>query len=443
MDSKEFESRKHRPVGQDGFLETQLPRSQVSGQVISRLQHFYRSIPIVDFIGVMQVKIQRKRSQQAAKEEHQNPGIGYYSRSWSSAHPQRYCRQLKFLEGFEAKTRSILPKCGYIGTFEDSFAPMNQPLLSVVITVYNEEDNIQPLLDATYAALAGMDYEVILVEDGSTDRTVAEVKKYANTRTKLVIFNRNYGQTTALAAGIDQATGQYIATMDGDLQNDPSDLPGMLQKAIDEKWDVVAGRRINRKDGFVLRKIPSKIANWIIRNSTNIHLKDYGCTLRVYKAEIAQNMGLYGELHRFIPVLAKQQGAKMTEVDVKHHPRIHGNSKYGLSRTFKVMADLILMLFFQKYFQRPIHLFGGLGLLSFLLGGVINVYLLVLKIMGEDIWGRPILILGFILIVGGIQLITTGIIAEIIVRTYFESQDKKTYRIKGLYTGEQEVQTSN
>ena len=320
---------------------------------------------------------------------------------------------------------------------------MNQPILSVVITVYNEEDNIQPLLQATYAALAGIDYEVILVEDGSTDRTVAEVKKYANTRTKLVIFNRNYGQTTALAAGIDQAIGQYIATMDGDLQNDPTDIPGMLQKAIDEEWDVVAGRRANRKDGFILRKIPSKIANWIIRNSTNIHLKDYGCTLRVYKADIAQNMGLYGELHRFIPVLAKQQGAKMTEVDVKHHPRIHGTSKYGLSRTFKVMADLILMLFFQKYFQRPIHLFGGLGLLAFLLGGMINVYLLVLKIMGEDIWGRPILILGFMLILGGIQLITTGIIAEIIVRTYFESQDKKTYRIKGLYTGEQEVDPSN
>jgi len=320
---------------------------------------------------------------------------------------------------------------------------MNKPLLSVVITVYNEEDNIQPLLKATYAALSGMDYEVILVEDGSTDRTVAEVKKYANTSTKLVIFNRNYGQTTALAAGIDQATGEYIATMDGDLQNDPTDLPGMLQKAIDEEWDVVAGRRANRKDGFVLRKIPSKIANWIIRNSTNVHLKDYGCTLRVYKAEIAQNMGLYGELHRFIPVLAKQEGAKMTEVDVKHHPRIHGTSKYGLSRTFKVMADLILMLFFQKYFQRPIHLFGGLGLIAFLLGGIINVYLLVLKILGEDIWGRPILILGFMLILGGIQLITTGIIAEIIVRTYFESQDKKTYRVKALYTGEQEVQTSN
>lgn len=312
---------------------------------------------------------------------------------------------------------------------------MNQPLLSVVITVYNEEDNIQPLLQATYAALAGMDYEVILVEDGSSDRTVAEVKKYANTRTKLLIFNRNHGQTTALAAGIDQATGQYIATMDGDLQNDPTDIPGMLQKAMDEDWDVVAGRRANRQDGFVLRKIPSKIANWVIRNTTKVYLNDYGCTLRVYKAEIAQNMGLYGELHRFIPVLAKQEGAKMVEVDVKHHPRIHGTSKYGLSRTFKVMADLILMLFFQKYFQRPIHLFGGLGLLSFFLGAIINVYLLTLKLLGEDIWGRPILILGFILILGGIQLITTGIIAELIVRTYFESQDKKTYRIKSIYTG--------
>lgn len=312
---------------------------------------------------------------------------------------------------------------------------MNQPLLSVVITVYNEEDNIQPLLQATYAALSGMDYEVILVEDGSSDRTVTEVKKYANTRTKLLIFNRNHGQTTALAAGIDQATGHYIATMDGDLQNDPTDIPSMLQKAMDEDWDVVAGRRANRQDGFVLRKIPSKIANWVIRNTTKVYLNDYGCTLRVYKAEIAQNMGLYGELHRFIPVLAKQEGAKMVEVDVKHHPRIHGTSKYGLSRTFKVMADLILMLFFQKYFQRPIHLFGGLGLLSFFLGAVINVYLLTLKLLGEDIWGRPILILGFILILGGIQLITTGIIAELIVRTYFESQDKKTYRIKSIYTG--------
>jgi glycosyltransferase involved in cell wall biosynthesis len=315
------------------------------------------------------------------------------------------------------------------------FYPMSKPLLSVVITVYNEEENIKPLLEATYAALWDIDYEVILIEDGSTDRTVSEVKKYANERTKLIIFNRNFGQTTALAAGIDMASGKCIATMDGDLQNDPTDLPFMLNKAIDEEWDVVAGRRANRKDGFVLRKIPSKIANWVIRNTTKVYLNDYGCTLRVYKAEIAQNMGLYGELHRFIPVLAKQQGAKMTEVDVKHHPRIHGTSKYGLSRTFKVMADLILMLFFQKYFQRPIHLFGGLGLMALVLGFLINFYLLVIKIMGEDIWGRPLMIVGFILLLGGIQLITTGIIAEIIVRTYFESQNKKTYSVKSVYQG--------
>lgn len=312
---------------------------------------------------------------------------------------------------------------------------MSNPLLSVVITVYNEEDNIQPLLEATYSALEEIDYEVILIEDGSTDRTVSEVKKYANSRTKLIIFNRNFGQTTALAAGIDMAIGEYIATMDGDLQNDPTDIPVMLQKAIDEEWDVVAGRRANRKDGFVLRKIPSKIANWVIRNTTKVYLNDYGCTLRVYKAGIAQGMGLYGELHRFIPVLAKQQGARMTEMDVKHHPRIHGESKYGLSRTFKVMSDLILMLFFQKYFQRPIHLFGGIGIISFLIGFLINIYLLVLKVMGEDIWGRPIMILGFILVLGGIQFVTTGIIAEIIVRTYFESQDKKTYTIKSVYQG--------
>ena len=312
---------------------------------------------------------------------------------------------------------------------------MSKPLLSVVITVYNEEENIQPLLNATYGALSGIDYEVILIEDGSTDGTVSEVKKYANERTRLIVFNKNYGQTTALAAGIDSATGTYIATMDGDLQNDPTDIPTMLQKAIDEDWDVVAGRRAKRKDGFVLRKFPSKIANWVIRNTTKVYLNDYGCTLRVYKAEIAQNMGLYGELHRFIPVLAKQQGAKMTEVDVKHHPRIHGTSKYGLSRTFKVLADLILMLFFQKYFQRPIHLFGGLGLISLFLGTLISLYLLIIKIMGEDIWGRPIMILGFILILGGIQLITTGIIAEIIVRTYFESQNKKTYTIRSVFQG--------
>jgi glycosyltransferase involved in cell wall biosynthesis len=313
---------------------------------------------------------------------------------------------------------------------------MHIPQLSVVVTLYNEEQNVAPLLQAIYEAMGQIDYELLLVDDGSSDHTVREIKKIANSRTKLVIFNKNYGQTTALAAGIDHAIGQYIATMDGDLQNDPSDIPMMLDKAIQENWDVVAGRRANRKDGFVLRKIPSKLANFMIRHTTKVYLKDYGCSLRVYKTQVAQNLGLYGELHRFIPVLAKQEGATMTEVDVKHHPRIHGDSKYGLSRTFKVMADLILMLFFQKYFQRPIHIFGTLGLFSFLIGVAINLYLLIDKLLGADIWGRPILMLGFIFLLGGIQLVTTGIVAEIIVRTYYESQDKKTYKIKEVFTGE-------
>ncbi len=313
---------------------------------------------------------------------------------------------------------------------------MSKPQLSVVVTVFNEEDNIQPLLKAIYSALNDYDYELILVDDGSSDRTVAESKKYANSNTQVLIFNKNYGQTTALAAGIDHARGEYIATMDGDLQNDPSDIPMMLEKAKKEDWDVVAGVRANRQDGFVLRKIPSKLANWIIRSTTKANLKDYGCSLRVYKAHIAQDMGLYGELHRFIPVLIKQEGARMTEVDVKHHPRIHGTSKYGLNRTFKVIADLILMLFFQKYFQRPIHIFGTIGLLSFLVGVVINIYMLILKITGEDIWGRPILLAGVIFLLGGVQLITTGIVAEIIVRTYFESQNKKTYKVKDVFRGE-------
>lgn len=313
---------------------------------------------------------------------------------------------------------------------------MTQPEISVVVTIFNEEGNIAPLLDAVYSSLLAIDYELILVDDGSTDRSVEKMKLLANDRTRVLVFNKNYGQTTALAGGIDHSNGKYIVTMDGDLQNDPSDIPMLLNMVRDEDWDVVAGRRAKRKDGFVLRKLPSKMANWLIRHTTKVFLSDYGCSLRIYKAHIAQNMGLYGELHRFIPVLAKQEGARMTEVDVKHHPRIHGESKYGLSRTFKVIADLILMLFFQKYFQRPIHIFGTLGIFAFTAGVLVNIYLFVLKLMGEDIWGRPILLVGFILLLGGIQLITTGIVAEIIVRTYYESQDKKTYTVKAIFQGD-------
>jgi hypothetical protein len=221
--------------------------------------------------------------------------------------------------------------------------------------------------------------------------------------------------------------------LDGDLQNDPTDIPFMLDLLKREDWDVVAGNRKNRKDGAVLRKVPSKIANAIIRRMTGVYIKDYGCTLKIFKKEIAEDLGMYGELHRFIPVLAKLQGARITQVDVKHRPRQFGKSKYGIGRTFKVLSDLVLMVFFRRYMQKPMHLFGTLGFTSFGLGLLINLYLLVLKILGYDIWGKPILILGLIFLLGGIQMITIGILAEIAVRTYYESQSKKTYQVRKVY----------
>ncbi|MEO1050426.1 MAG: glycosyltransferase family 2 protein [Bacteroidota bacterium] len=307
--------------------------------------------------------------------------------------------------------------------------------LSLVIPILNEEDNIKPLLTKIRESLDGHDYEVILVDDGSTDETVERVKQENDARVKLLVFWKNYGQTAAMSAGINKAEGDYIITLDGDLQNDPSDIPAMIEKLETEGWDVVAGFRQNRKDGFVLRKIPSKIANAMIRKLTDVYIRDYGCTLKVFKKDIAKGLGLYGELHRFIPVLARLEGAKMTDMPVKHHPRIHGTSKYGIGRTFKVMSDLLLMVFFQKYLQRPIHLFGPLGIFSLFSGSGILLYLLVEKIIGFEIGGRPLLILGALLFLAGIQFITFGLIAELIMRTYFESQNKKTYRIKETIVG--------
>ena len=311
--------------------------------------------------------------------------------------------------------------------------------LSVVITVMNEEDNIQPLLEAVRNALTGIDYEVILVDDGSTDKTKQQILEYSDDRTTLVELRKNYGQSTAMTAGIDYSRGKFIALLDGDLQNDPTDIPAMLELLKKEDWDVVAGNRKNRKDGFILRKIPSRIANALIRRMTGVYIKDYGCTLKVFRREIAEELGLYGELHRFIPVLAKLQGARITQVDVKHHARIHGKSKYGINRTFKVMSDLVLMVFMRKYMQKPMHLFGPIGFISVGLGAAINIYLLILKIMGHDIWGKPLLILGLILLLGGIQFITIGIIADINTRTYFESQQKKTYNVRKVFHAKKEV----
>ena len=314
--------------------------------------------------------------------------------------------------------------------------------LSIVITVKDEEENIKPLLESSRSGLAGIDYEIILVDDGSADKTKQQVLNNSDERTVFVELRKNYGQSTAMTAGIDYSTGKYIALLDGDLQNDPSDIPGMLDLLKREDWDVVAGNRKNRKDGMFLRKIPSKIANALIRRMTGVYIKDYGCTLKVFRREIAEELNLYGELHRFIPVIAKMQGARITQVDVKHHPRKFGKSKYGIGRTFRVLSDLVLMLFFRRYIQKPMHLFGTIGFISLGLGVIINLYLLVLKIMGHDIWGKPLLILGLILLLGGIQLITIGILAEISVRTYFESQNKKTYTVRRVYMSKQEVKPS-
>ncbi|WP_276503950.1 glycosyltransferase family 2 protein [Terrimonas pollutisoli] len=303
--------------------------------------------------------------------------------------------------------------------------------ISVVVALYNEAGNIKALLEQTTAALQNLNYELILVDDGSTDESVAVIRQHLQPHMKLVVLRKNYGQSAAMAAGIDAATGEFIATMDADLQNDPSDIPFMLDKMIAEDWDLVAGIRANRQDN-VIRKIPSRIANKIIRTTTGVTLHDYGCTLKVFRRDIAKNLGLYGDMHRFIPVLAAVQGTKMTEVPVKHHPRIHGKSKYGMGRTFRVMSDLLLILFMQKYFQRPMHIFGPAGLLSFFAGLLVNVYLLVLKIQGAQIGNRPLLILGVILLLAGLQLILFGFVAEILMRTYYESQHKKAYRIRSV-----------
>ena len=308
-----------------------------------------------------------------------------------------------------------------------------QPTLSVVVTVYNEEENIKPLVERINNALQGLDFELIYVDDGSTDGTIRELKKLKNPRLKVLELMKNYGQSLALMAGIDAAEGEYIATMDGDLQNDPSDIPEMLKLLKEEDWDMVAGERVNRRDGFILRKIPSKIANYIIRNASGVKLRDYGCALKVFKADIAKNLGLYGELHRFIPVLAVLEGAKISQMPVKHHARQFGQSKYGLNRTVKVVSDLILMLFFKRYMQRPMHLFGNTGVVLFTAGMLMNFYLLVLKVLGHDIWGRPLLLLGVMLVLAGVQFITIGIVVEIQMRTYFESQQKRPYKVRNIF----------
>jgi glycosyltransferase involved in cell wall biosynthesis len=302
--------------------------------------------------------------------------------------------------------------------------------LSLVICVFNEESNISPLANEICNALKNIDFEAIFVDDGSTDNTRNEILKIDDERFILVELKRNYGQSSALQAGIDLAQGEYIALIDGDLQNDPADIPRMLAKAELEGVDMLAGIRGNRRDGMFLRKVPSKIANYIIRNSTGTQIKDLGCTLKVFTNEAAKSIHIYGELHRFIPVLLALEGfTRFSQVEVNHRPRQFGNSKYNLSRTTRVIGDLLLMLFFKKYMQRPMHFFSQLGIITFAIGMVINLYFLILKILGFEIWGKPLLLLGILLLLGGIQFITIGILAEVQMRTYYEGQGKKPYRI--------------
>lgn len=313
--------------------------------------------------------------------------------------------------------------------------PITSDLLSIVVPLYNEEDNVVLLTEKINESLVGYSYEIIYIDDFSTDNTRQVVKGMADTRVHLIELKKNYGQSLALAAGIDHATGAYIITMDGDLQNDPSDIPQMLEYAISDEYDVVTGIRQKRKDSLV-KKIPSKIANFLVRRVTKLDIKDNGCALKVFTKAIAKDLNLYGEMHRFITLLAHLEGAQIKQVPVKHHARHAGVSKYGLERVFKVVADMMLLLFIRKYFQRPIHLFGILGVLLIIIGIFINIYLLIVKFgFGQDIGTRPLLIFGLMFILAGIQLFTIGIVMELLIRTYYESQQKRPYRIKKITVG--------
>lgn len=315
--------------------------------------------------------------------------------------------------------------------------PVTTSLLSVVVPLYNEEDNVTLLTQKIHESLVGYDYQIIYVDDFSKDKTKKVVKDLKDDKVHLIELKKNYGQSLALAAGIDYAEGEFIITMDGDLQNDPSDIPQMLTYAVSGEYDVVTGIRQKRKDSLV-KKIPSKIANFLVRRVTKLDIKDNGCALKVFTRDIAKDLNLYGEMHRFITLLAFLEGGQIKQVPVKHHARNAGVSKYGLERVFKVVADMMLLLFIRKYFQRPIHLFGISGSLMIIIGIFINIYLLIVKFgLGEDIGTRPLLTVGMMFIFAGIQLFTIGIVMELLIRTYYESQNKRPYRIKKVSVGGQ------
>ncbi|MEZ4859972.1 MAG: glycosyltransferase family 2 protein [Caldilineaceae bacterium] len=313
---------------------------------------------------------------------------------------------------------------------------LKAPRLSVVIPLYNEEESIPHLRTALTTALGhyGDDYEILIVDDGSKDRSYQLLQTWAEEDAHLTVIRlrRNFGQTAAFSAGFDHARGEVVITMDADLQNDPADVPKLMAK-IDEGYDIVSGWRLNRQDRFLDRKLPSMIANRLISNVTDVQLHDYGCSLKAYRRDVLQHVKLYGELHRFIPALASQVGGTVAEVAVNHRARQYGRSKYGISRTIRVMLDLILVWFLGSYSTRPIHVFGSMGLLSAGIGVLIGLYLTVIKfLLHENIGGRPMLLLAVLLVVIGVQLITMGLLGEMTIRTYHESQNKPIYIVRTI-----------
>lgn len=312
------------------------------------------------------------------------------------------------------------------------------PDVSVVVPIYNEVESIPHLLEAIASTLTAseLSYEIICVDDGSSDGSADFLRREAQTRNdlKAVILRRNYGQTAAMSAGFNHALGKAIVTLDADLQNDPVDIPLLLAK-LEEGYDLVSGWRKNRQDGALKRLLPSKIANWLIRRTTSVNIHDYGCSLKAYRAELVADMNLYGELHRFLPALAYIEGARITEIPVRHHARRFGQSKYGLSRTFRVLMDLLTILFMKKFLTRPMHVFGLWGLISMLSGGAIAIYLTFVKLaFHQDIGDRPLLILAVLLLVAGVQLFCFGLLAELLMRTYHESQGRPIYRVREVVT---------
>jgi glycosyltransferase involved in cell wall biosynthesis len=306
--------------------------------------------------------------------------------------------------------------------------------LSIVVPIYNEEESINALYENITGALSGtgINYELILVDDGSSDRSYLLLKSIANddSRIKVIRFRRNFGQTAAMAAGFDAATGRVVVPMDGDLQNDPTDIPRLLAK-IDEGYDVVSGWRKDRQDAFINRKLPSMIANGLISRFTGVHLHDYGCTLKAYKKEVLEGINLYGEMHRFVPALASQVGAKVTELAVKHHPRMYGTSKYGISRTVRVVLDLMTVKFLLSYSTKPIQLFGKWGVYTLFAGLVSCSATIYMKLFEHMSMNRnPLWILTIFLFFMGIQFIVLGLLGELNARTYYEAQGKPIYVVR-------------